>query len=235
MKALLLAALLVALPACARKNDVASLQHEAVAVATFYAPKLDGLDQRVQAIFKRGTTIPANLPGIDAVGAKLTEARDLIIQLRGIVAPGADGKSAVEKQAQAAAKENRVEDLEKLIHDTHVTLERGLIVINDNLASVESWIAQFDRNALASVPAVDIPNQPTQPSSPAPPTSDIPEQGATPEQPMRQNPAAPSAPNAPAGARPTTPPPARPAPAPAPAPARAQPAPAQPAPARPGR
>jgi hypothetical protein len=186
------------LGACAKKNDVATLRHEAVSVAKYYAPKLDALDARVQTIFKRGSTIPANLPGIDVVGQNLTRARDTIIQLRGVVGPGADGKSAVEKQADAAAKERKVEDLEKLTHDTEVMLERGLTVINDDLSSVESWIAQYDNHVLATIPA-----RPTPPpgSAPAPVT----EGAGTTGQP-------PGAAPAPGGA------PAQPAP-PAPAPA----------------
>jgi hypothetical protein len=135
--------------ACTKKNDVATLRHEAVAVAKYYQPKLDALDARVQSIFKRGATIPANLPGIDAVGAKLTTARDNLIQLRGIVSPGPDGKSAVEKQAQAAADGRKVEDLEKLLHDTETTLEHGIVMINDDLQSVEGWISLYDNKALS--------------------------------------------------------------------------------------
>lgn len=161
--------LLATLGACAKKNDISTLQHEAVTVATYYAPKLDALDARVQSIFKRGASIPANLPGIDAVGAKLTAARDNLIQLRGIVSPGPDGKSAVEKQAKAAADGRKVEDLEKLVHDTETTLEHGVLMINDDLQAVEGWIALYDSKALAMTPPA-VPTNPNAPSN-APATS----------------------------------------------------------------
>lgn len=198
------------LGACAKKNDVATLRHEAVSVAKFYAPKLDALDARVQSIFKRGSTIPANLPGIDAVGQKLTEARDMIIQLRGVVGPGADGKSAVEKQADAAAKDRKTEDLEKLTHDTELMLERGITVINDDLASVESWISQYDNKLLAMAPARAAAPMPVTEGAPGTgqPPGAAPAPGGAPAQPA---PAGAQPP--PAGAQPA--PPARPAPAPA--------------------
>jgi hypothetical protein len=170
--------------ACAKKNDVQTLRHEAVAVAKYYQPKLDALNARVESIFKRGATIPANLPGIDAVGAKLTAARDNLIQLRGIVVPGADGKSAVEKQAQAAADGRKAEDLEKLIHDTETTLEHGVVMVNDDLQSVEGWISLYDNKALSMA-------APAQPAAGAPPApAPAPVQPA----PGAAQPAAPAAP-----------------------------------------
>jgi hypothetical protein len=187
--------------ACAKKNDVATLRHEAVSVAKYYQPKLDALDARVQLIFKRGATIPANLPGIDAVGAKLTAARDNLIQLRGIVIPGPDGKSAVEKQAQAAADGRKTEDLEKLIHDTETTLEHGIVMINDDLQSVEGWISLYDNKALSLTAPAQPAGEPGQPT----PAPGQPAPAPVPGQP---------APGA-----------AQPAPAPVPAPAPAAPAP----------
>lgn len=153
-------------PACGKHNEVAVLQHEAVAAAKFYAPQLESLDARVQMIFKRGSTIPATTPGIDGVGARLTEARDLIIQLRGLVTPGADGKSAVEKQAAEAAKNRKPAELNKLVHDTHTALDRGITVINDDLQSVESWIAYYDNKALATSRPMPAPTESPGPGAP---------------------------------------------------------------------
>jgi hypothetical protein len=167
------------LVACAKHNEVEVLHHEAVVTAKYYAPRLDPLDARVQAIFKRGSTIPASTPGIDAVGQRLSEARDMIIQMRSLVAPGPDGKSSVEKQADAAAKDNRIPDLQKLQHDTKETLDRGLTIINDDLATVESWIAYYDRQALAL--PITGERQPPEVAPPVPPAA-APEQqpaGAT--------------------------------------------------------
>ncbi len=145
MKVLHLFVVLALLPACGKPNDIKQLEEEAVVVANSYPGRLDAVDRRVQSIFKRGTTIPANLPGIEEVGKRLTEARDTIIQLRGIVMPGPDGKSAVEKQVAAAVKGRNADELRKLIHDTETTMDNGLRVINDDLDSVESWIALYDQ------------------------------------------------------------------------------------------
>lgn len=179
MKRLLLIA--VVLAACGKSNDVSTLHQEAVELASYYQPRLDAADKRVQSIFKRGTTIPANLPGIEEVGRRLTEARDTIVQLRGIVAKGPDGKSAVEKQADLAAKDRKVEELDKLVQDTEETLDRGLRIVNDDLASVESWIALYDqgitRQEPSAAPPPTIPT-PTEPAPAAPAAATPPQTGA---------------------------------------------------------
>lgn len=163
------AVLAVAVAACGKSNEVATLQHEANDVAAYYQPKLEALDKRVQLIFKRGTTIPANLPGIEEVGKRLSEARDLITQLRAIVVATGGGKSELAKQAEAAAKARNVRDLKKLIHDTETRLEAGATIINDNLNAVESWIALYDQNkpTAAAAPA-PMPEAPAPSPTPAP-------------------------------------------------------------------
>jgi hypothetical protein len=168
MKTTLLVIALALFSACGKKNDVAILKEEATTIARYYQPKLDDLDQRVQAIFKRGSTIPGNLPGIKEVGERLQQARDTLVQMRGIVAPGPDGKSAVEKMAEDAAKQNNAANLRKLIHDTESTLVAGVTTINDNLTSVESWIAYYDRQALA-MPIAKPEQVPATPEAPAAP------------------------------------------------------------------
>ena len=97
------------LAACGKSNDVATLHHEAVQTAAYYATAARRARQRAsQAIFKRGTTIPGErCPASKKSAARLTEARDTIVQLRGIVAKGPDGKSAVEKQADARREGRR--------------------------------------------------------------------------------------------------------------------------------
>jgi hypothetical protein len=156
MKRILLIGLLAA---CGKPNDIDTLHHEASELSAYFQPRLDAADKRMKAIFDRGKTIPANLPGIEEVGKRLTEARDTVVQLRGIVGKGPDGKSAVEKQADLAAKDRKVDDLEKLVEDTELTLERGLRVVHDDLNAVESWIAQYDQE----------PNRKAAPAAPAAP------------------------------------------------------------------
>jgi hypothetical protein len=211
MKRLLL---ICVLAACSKSNDVSTLREEAVQTAAYYQPRLDAADKRVQAIFKRGTTIPANLPGIEEVGKRLTEARDTILQLRGIIAKGPDGKSAVEKQADLAAKDRKVEDLEKLIDDTESTLERGLTVVNADLDSVESWIALYDQGINKQEPtaAAPPPAQPgaeaatPSPANPVPPTQN---QTGQPPAAVQTKPAQPPAAQPKAPAAPAQTPPAK--------------------------
>jgi hypothetical protein len=186
MKAFTLVIALAALPACGKHNDVATLREEAVEMAQFYQPKVDELQQRVDAIFARGKSIPGNLPGIEDVGRRLQEARDTLQKLRGVIGKTPDPKDprpAVEKQADEAAKAGKVADLRKLVHDTEELINNSLTVVNDDLDSVEAWIANYDRKTLALMapPAAGSAAEPgtpeTQPApAPAPAQPEAPKQ-----------------------------------------------------------
>jgi len=194
---LVLAASIISLAACGKPNDVKTLHHEAIVVAQAYQTQLLELDHRLNEIFKRGTTIPGNLPGIEVVTPRLTEARDGINQLRQIVGmPGDKDKSAVEKQADEAAKNRKVADLEKLIHDTERTLGEGTTIIRADLTTVENWIAQYDQGTNRVGGAQPAAPQPEGGQPPAP----------APQVPPPGNPGAPAgtppAPPAPSGAQP---------------------------------
>jgi hypothetical protein len=169
VKAFLLLLALASLPACTKKNEAETLRHEALALAKFYSPRLDALQQRVAEIIHRGGSIPATAPGVADLNAVLGEASESIMQMRGIVAPGPDGKSAVEKQADAAAREGKIMDLRKLVHDTESTLERRMTIINSQLSTVEGWIAYFHHEALAGMDtAGEQPQQPPMPATTSP-------------------------------------------------------------------
>ena len=152
MKAYLLVVALAVIPACGQQNDIDSLEHEAVAIAQYYQPKVDQLGTRLDAIFARGQKIPGNLPGIQDVGRRLQEARAELEKLRGIV--GKDPKqptkpSPLEQQTKAAANEGNAEELEKLVDEANEELAAGVTILNDDLTAAESWIAQYDRGMLA--------------------------------------------------------------------------------------
>ena len=172
MKALSIVVALAVLPACGKHNDAATLREEAVQMAKFYQPKVDELQQRVDAIFARGKSIPGNLPGIEDVGRRLQEARDTLQKLRGVIGTSpADTKSAVEKQADEAAKAGKVADLRKLVHDTEELVDTSLTVVNTDLDSVEAWIANYDRKTLALMaPPAGSAAEPGTGNEPVPPT-----------------------------------------------------------------
>jgi hypothetical protein len=181
VKAFLLLLALASLPACTKKNDAETLRHEAIALAKFYSPRLDALQQRVTEIIHRGGSIPATAPGVADLNALLGEASESIVQMRGIVAPGPDGKSAVEKQADAAARDGKIMDLRKLVHDTESTLERRVTIIDSQLSSVESWISYFQNEALAGMDrAGEQPLQPPMAATTSPSTTGQPPAAAQP-------------------------------------------------------
>lgn len=172
MKAYLLVVALAVTAACGKPNDAHVLQHEAKALAKYYEPRLDALEKRLNEIFQRGQTIPGNLPDVRELGPRLTEARDQLVKLQGIVKAGAGQASAIEQQAETAAKENRVEDLRKLVHDAEATLDRGVTIITANLDTVENWIAQYDRKLLANLGPVQQPSEPAPVDEPAAPEAE---------------------------------------------------------------
>ncbi len=206
MKAYLLVVALAVAPACGKKNDVPVLEHEAVTLAKYYQPKLDAIDARIQSIMKRGQKIPADFPGVKEVGLQLQEARDTAAKLRGIVGTTGGQKSAVEIQAEAAAKDGRLDQLQKLVHDTETVLDDGMTLIVANLEDIERWIFNYDNKTLAMLaPAKTEPAQPETPAPGQPPAAEqgsaapAPQQGSAAPAPApapQQGSAAPAAPNA---------------------------------------
>jgi hypothetical protein len=72
--------------------------------------------------------------------------------------------SAIDKQADEAAKANKAADLAKLIDESHEKLELDNTIANEDLTRIESWLWQYDEGHAA---------QPTPP--PPPPPSEAPE------------------------------------------------------------
>ena len=188
MKAYLFVVALTLFAACGKKNDVAVLEHEALMLQKYYKPKFEALDARMQEIFKEGKTIPGTAPGVDLVGQRLQEARAELDKLKSIVnpppprpgeekKPTADDKSVLEQQAETLAKEGKTEELEKLVHDTETTFNRGITLVNDSFDTVEGWVVQYKTKTLAMSGSV-APK--AEEASPAPAQPD----GVNPAQPM---------------------------------------------------
>jgi len=152
LKALLLAPLV--LGACEKSNNVAQLHEQANAVGKTYAPIANELDKRRQAIFQRGKNVPGNLPDVPEIVRLIGEAGDRINEMKGIT-------SAIDKQADDAAKANNPEELEKIIDESQEKLETDETVANEDLSRVEGWLWQYEQGRGT---------QPTPPPAPPPPT-----------------------------------------------------------------
>lgn len=173
MKAFLLVVALAVIPACGQGNDVATVQHEAVALTKYYRPQVEALEKRIGAIFDRGHKIPGNLPGIQDVGRRLQEAREVLAKTR-LLLDGSKTQKSLDQEAEEAAKAGNVEALEKLVAESEEALVSGVTIVNDDLLASESWLKQYDRGMLAMAQPA-----PAQVTEPVPPTEAAPAPGET--------------------------------------------------------
>ena len=160
LKALLLAPLV--LGACEKSNNVAQLKAQANAVGKTYAPIADELDKRRQAIFQRGKNVPGNLPDVPEIVRLIGEAGDRINEMKGIT-------SAIDKQADEAAKANTPSELEKIIDESQEKLANDRTIANEDLGRVESWLWQYEqsRSWQAAVPPPPAPAATNEAAEPA--------------------------------------------------------------------
>jgi hypothetical protein len=72
------------------------------------------------------------------------------------VAPGPDGKSAIEKQADAAVKDGKLAELRKLVDESSEKLEEGTRLIAQELNVAENWLVRAEtlKAAAATNPPV---------------------------------------------------------------------------------
>ena len=157
LKALLLAPLV--LGACEKSNNVAQLEAQANAVGKTYAPIADELDKRRQEIFQRGKNVPGNLPDVPEVVRLIGEAGDKINEMKGIT-------SAIDKQADEAAKTNKPDELEKIIDESQEKLENDETVANEDLTRVESWLWQYEQSRSRQAAAPKEPPPPVETPEP---------------------------------------------------------------------
>ena len=151
-----LSLIVLALASCAKPDDTATLRDEAVAVAKYYRPAVDALHKRGLAIVERGGKLGVNLPGSDVATRQLTLAGGQLNELNNLVTPGPDGKSAIEKQADAAAKDGKVGELQKLIDESNEKLEDGTRLVGQELNVAENWLLRAETlkaAAAANTPA----------------------------------------------------------------------------------
>lgn len=159
LKALLLAPLVVG--ACDKSNNVAQLHAQANAVTKTYTPIAEELDKRRQSIFQRGKNVPGNLPDVPEIVRLIGEAGDKINEMKGIT-------SAIDKQADDAAKANKADELQKIIDESQEKLESDETIANEDLTRVEGWLWQYEqgRSAPPAPKAEPVP-QPNDTAEPA--------------------------------------------------------------------
>jgi hypothetical protein len=149
--------LFLALGACEKTNDVATLHDEAITVQKFDQPRLEVLAKRIDDCFQRGHALPQTQPGIGQAGPLLGRARDKLVELRGQVA-------SIDKEADELAKKGDTDGLAWLIDERREKLEHGLTEVNDEVGSVESWLAQ-----VKALPPPPVAEPPPTPDAPTPP------------------------------------------------------------------
>jgi hypothetical protein len=149
--------IVLALASCAKPDDTATLRDEAVAVATYYRPAVDALHKRGLAIVERGGKLGVNLPGSDVATRQLTLAGSQLSELNNLVTPGADGKSAIEKQADAAAKDGKVAELQKLIDESTEKLDDGTRLVGQELNIAENWLLHAETLKAAAAANTPVP------------------------------------------------------------------------------
>jgi hypothetical protein len=140
------------LGACEKSNDITQLHEEAVSAAKYYGPRVDELAKRKDAIFQMGRNVPGNLPDVPEIVKLITDASDKIAEMKGIVGSGPDGKSAMEKQADGFLKDGKIDELGKMIDESHEKLDDDWTIANDDLTKVEGWLWSFQQGHAAPPP-----------------------------------------------------------------------------------
>ena len=145
------------LGACEKSNDITQLHEEAVSVAKYFGPRVDDLMKRRDSIFQMGRNVPGNLPDVPDIVKLIGEAGDKINEMHGIASAGPDGKSALEKQADGFLKDGKIDELSKLIDDSHEKLDEDWTIANDDLTKVEGWLWSYQQGHLAAPPVAPPP------------------------------------------------------------------------------
>jgi hypothetical protein len=156
---------------CEKPNNMPALHDEAVGIAHYYRPAVETLNSRGEDIVKRGGKLGGAMTGGENASRAISMAGQQLAELRGLVIPGPDGKSQIEKEADAAAKDGKTAELNKLIGESNEKLEVGTRVITSELNTAESWLVAAEQRkaamAMAAPAQVDPGSAPV--ASPASP------------------------------------------------------------------
>jgi hypothetical protein len=142
-----------AVPACSKPNDQSALEDEAHGLVKCQDTKLSAFQQRSTAILRatQGRALPPDVQvTLGEAGGKYETLQQITRQL-----PLTGDK---------LVKDNRLADYEKLIMEDEEQAEKADIIVEDDLANVESWV---QRNV--AIPPVATQPAPPPPPPPAPP------------------------------------------------------------------
>jgi len=164
-----------ALFGCEKPNDTATLHDEAVAMATYYRPAIEALNARGENIVMRGGKLGGAMTGGEGASRAISMAGQQLAEIRTLVLPGPNGKSSMETEADAFAKEGKTAELGHLIDESKEKLEVGTRVITNELNTAEAWllVAEQHKGAMAAgtppPPPVDYNEAPEPPTTPTAP------------------------------------------------------------------
>jgi hypothetical protein len=158
----------VALIGCAKPNDTATLHDEVVAINNYYAPAVEALAKRSATIGERGGKLGVAMPGGEIASRAISMAGQQLAELRNLTTPGSDGKSALIKQADAAAKDGKDAELNKLVDESQEKLEVGTRTIAEELNLAENWLLRAeDMKAAGTKTPAATPTDTSAPTEPA--------------------------------------------------------------------
>jgi hypothetical protein len=156
-------ALLVALAACARPNDVPALREEATNLVKYYQPRLEALAHRLDRADQALKSAPQGSVGSDEANRRFAQAREKLNDAQRKVSPGPEGAVA---RADALAKDGDVLKLTILVDGYADEVGKDVAIVQDSLTVVENWTA-LARSQPGAQPA-QMTEPPTQETSTPP-------------------------------------------------------------------
>ncbi len=146
----------ISVAGCAKPNDLPALRADTAAIGAYYEPVVVALTARGGAIVERGGKLKISYLGGEAANKAITMAGQQLAELRSLVSKGADGKSELEKQADAAAKDGNLAELAKINDEASEKLEVGTRVITNELNVADNWLG-YAEAAKAAMPTTPTP------------------------------------------------------------------------------
>jgi hypothetical protein len=149
--------LLILVAGCEKPNNVPALHDEAVALARYYRPAIETLNSRGENIVARGGKLGGAMTGGENASRAISMAGQELARIRGLVLPDTSGKSQIEKEADALAKDNKVAELQKLIGESSETLDEGTRTVTTELNVAEAWLVTAEEKKAEMAMAVQSP------------------------------------------------------------------------------